>query len=106
MLDQGLIGLPLLTETEFPISIISRTGGSGAPATPSAATWGMYSQDWGSPITTGTYDIGTDSKTGFCTDTVDLSAIGSLESGKTYYILSAFVISSTTYRVLASFQPQ
>lgn len=105
MEDYGLIGLPLLTETAFPFAVIARNS-SRVPTTPSSAAWAMYSQDFGSPIATGTYDLGTDSKAGFCTDTVDLSAIGELESGKTYYVLNDWVISATTYRSLMSFQPQ
>jgi hypothetical protein len=105
MEDIGLIGLPLLSETEFPISIITRNS-TGVPTVATSATWIMYSPDFGTQITTGTYDMGTDSKDGFCTDTIDLSALGSLESGKVYTILSPYVISAVTRYVIASFQPQ
>lgn len=105
MVDQGIIGYPLLTETSFPIAVIAKNG-SLVPSTPTSATWRMYSQDWGSPITTGSYSIDTDSRTGFCTATINLSLLSSLESGKIYTILSTYVVSSVTYREMARFQPQ
>lgn len=97
----GYLGPASITDTAFPLAIQGVNSSGVEASITGTPTWALYGPGFGAALATGNFSgSDTDSKTGFRTTTVDLSAIAGLAAGDLATIRCSYVTGGSTKPVV------